>query len=180
LHNGELDIALGGLSHTFDRVKYVYFSDTYVHLQQALILNRREAARLHIEDNPYRYLQAHPAAIGVLTDSSYVEFARILFPQAEVREYGAWQDALLALSRREVQAVLDDNNTVALLARKHPEIALDVTVYILKNMRDNVAIALSPVNPNLRDCLNLYLESHELYLDLNALMARYPEVYRCE
>jgi len=180
LHKGEIDVAVGGLSHTFARAQYVHFSGTYVRLNQSLIMRRSELARRHIEENPFAYLETATNAVGVLAGSSFYEYARHHFSNAIVRECSDWQEALQALGRDEVLAVLDDNNTVALLARKHPEIALDVTVYILKNMRDNIAVAISPVNPHLESCINLYLELHDLDLDLNDLMQRYPAVYRCE
>jgi polar amino acid transport system substrate-binding protein len=180
LHKGEFDLAVGGLSHTFDRGQYVYFSRTYVRLNQCLIMSRTELSRRHIEDNPFDYVRKTPCAIGVMAGSSYVEFARDHFPQATLREYGAWREVFAGLKRGEVLAALDDNNVVALIARKHPEIALDVMVYILTNIRDNIGIAVSPDNPNLLDCVNLYLETHDLNLDINALMKRYPDVYRCD
>jgi len=180
LNTGEIDIAVGELSHTFDRSKYVYFSNTYVRLRQSLILNKKELIKLNIRDNPYKYICENTCNIGVHADSSYVEFAQSLFPKADVYEYDSLQDALDALNNHEIFAILDDDNEIMLLARKHPEIVLSFTVYELKYQNDNIAMAISPKSPNLCDCINLYLENHDFYFDVDSLMDKYPEAYNYE
>lgn len=180
LNAGEIDIAVGELSHTFDGSKYIYFSNTYVRLHQSLILNKKEIIRLNIRDNPYKYICENTCNIGVHADSSYVEFAQNLFPKANVYEYDSLQEALEALNKHEIFAILDDDNEIMLLARNHPEIVLSFTVYELKYQNDNISIAISPKSPNLCDCINLYLENHDYYFDVDSLMDKYPEAYNCE
>lgn len=180
LHNGEIDIAAGELSHTFDRGKYVYFSNTYVQLHPSLIMNKKDVVELGIRNDPYKYLSEKPCKIGVQADSSYIEYAQNLFPKAEVYEYPTLEDALDALNRNEVIALLHDDNQIVLLARQHAEIALTNTVYVLKNKKDNICIAISPKSPNLCDTVNLYLESDDLLFDVNDLIERYPDAYKCE
>lgn len=179
LHNGELDIAVGELSHTFDRAKYVYFSNTYARLRQSLIICKKEAIELNIRENSYKYMCENTFKIGIHEDS-YAEFAENLFQKAEVYEYPTLQKALTALSTHEILAVLGDENEITLLARKHPEIALTSTVYVLKYQNDNIAVGISPEAPNLLDYINLYLESHDFYFNVADLMEKYPEAYKCE
>lgn len=180
LNTGKIDIAVGELSHTFDRSKYAYFSNTYARLHQSLILNKKEIIKLNIRNNPYKYIRENTCNIGVHADSSYVEFAQNLFPKADVYEYDSLQDALEALNNHEIFAILDDDNEIMLLARKHPEIVLSFTVYELKYQNDNISIAISPKSPNLCDCINLYLENHDFYFDVDSLIDKYPEAYNCE
>lgn len=180
LYNGDIDIAAGELSHTFDRGKYVYFSNTYVQLQQTLTLNKKEIVRLGIRNHPYKYIKENHCKIGVQADSAYVEYAQSLFPDADVYEYNTLQDALDALNRNEISAMLNDNNEIVLLARTHAEIALTNTVYVLKNKKDNISIAVSPKCPNLCDSINLYLESDDLYFDVNDLIEKFPNAYKCK
>ena len=179
LHNGELDIAVGELSHTFDRAKYVYFSNTYARLRQSLIICKKEAIELNIRENPYKYMCENTFKIGIHEDS-YAEFAENLFQKAEVYEYPTLQKALNALSDHEILAVLGDENEITLLARKHPEIALTATVYVLKYQNDNIAVGISPEAPSLLNYINLYLESHDFYFNVDDLMEKYPEAYKCE
>ncbi|HBM16276.1 MAG TPA: hypothetical protein DD381_08060 [Lentisphaeria bacterium] len=180
LHTGEIDIAAGELSHTFDRGKYVYFSNTYVQLQQSLIMNKKDVVELGIRYNPYKYLSENTCKIGVQAESAYIEYAQNLFPKADVYEYPSLQDAMDALTRNEIIAILHDDNETVLLARKHSEIALNYTVYVLTNKKDNISIAISPKSPNLCDTVNLYLESDDLLFDVNDLIERYPDAYKCE
>ena len=179
LHNGEIDIAVGELSHTFNRSKYVYFSNTYARLRQSLIVCKKEAIELNIRENPYKYMCENTFKIGVHEDA-YAEFAENLFSKAEIYEYPTLQEALNALGNHEILAVLCDENEIALLARKHPEIALTATAYVLKYQNDNIAIGISPKNPNLYDYINLYLESHDFYFNIDDLIEKYPEAYKCE
>jgi len=179
LHTGEIDIAVGELSHTFDRSKYVYFSNTYARLRQSLIVCKKEAIELNIRENPYKYMCKNAFKIGV-HESAYAEFADTLFPKAQIYEYPTLKEALNALTNHEILAVLGDENEITLLSRKHPEIALTATAYVLKYQNDNIAIGISPKNPNLFDYINLYLESHDFCFNVDDLIEKYPEAYKCE
>jgi len=142
-----------------------------------LIVDKKEAIALNIRDNPYKYICENACKIGV-HDDSYVEYAENLFPKAEIYEYSNLQEDLNALKNHEILAILADDNEIMLLARKNPEIVLDATVYELKYQNDNIAIVISPKRPNLCDYINLYLESHDYFFDVNSLIDKYPEAYK--
>ncbi len=180
LSTNKIDIAMGKLSRTFERMKYIYFSNAYAQLNQALIMNKSEIMRLKIEKNPYNYLKDHREKIGALSGTAYVEFIRSFFPKAVIIEYQDWNDVLEALQRGEIIAALYDNNEVVRLARQKPEIALTATIYVLTNKKDTIGIGIAPNSPQLLNWINMFLEINDLKLDLNKLIEKYPEVYKCD
>jgi len=180
LINGEIDIAIGKLSRTFDRLKYINFSQAYAELNQALIINKFELTKLKIEDNPYNFLKNNKTIIGVLANTAYSEFGNTFFPKAIIVEFDNWEDMLNALKQKKIFAILYDNNEVVRLARLNPEIALTATIYVLTNKKDTIGIAVAPQNDKLLNWINLFLEVNEYNYNVNKLIEDFPEIYTCK
>jgi len=93
--NKEADIALSKLSLTTQRAELVRFTQPYIVLRQALLVNRLEYAKTH----------QSKISIGVVNNSSYVNFAIANFPNAEIKRYDNWTETVNALFEGKVMAI---------------------------------------------------------------------------
>jgi ABC-type amino acid transport substrate-binding protein len=175
---GEVDVVISKLSRTLDRQKVVAFTRPYLQLRQALIVNRIAAVRLKIEDYPLDYLKTARVKIGALAGTSFVQYAAEMFPNAEIQEFPSWGEAVRAVRAGKVIAALYDDNEVIRLVRQNPDIALYVSIYVLKDKRDAIAMAVAADSTHLRDWLNAYLETHSAEMDVYDLIRDYPEIFR--
>ena len=180
LGSGEIDIAVGDLSRSFERMKYVYFSRSYAVLYQALVMDNDELKRLDIETNPFKYLAQNDVRIGVESETAYAEFAQLDFPKATIVKYPPDSDCSSDLINHKIIAGFGDSNEFVIVARKYPEIAIQFSIYILVDLKISKGIAVSPSNPNLVTLINSYLEMHDVDYDLEDLIEKYPDVYKCE
>ena len=89
---GDADIAVSYLSRTIERGKKVSFSMPYIILHPTLLVNRLKLLRLEPGENPGKYLHSPDALIGVERGSSYVAFARDMFPEARVVQYNSFKN----------------------------------------------------------------------------------------
>ncbi|ACV61839.1 extracellular solute-binding protein family 3 [Desulfofarcimen acetoxidans DSM 771] len=175
---GDVDTAISVLSRTLDRAKLISFTKPYVVLHQALLVNRVEAAKKGIEDYPMDYLKKEDVKIGVKAKTSYVEFARELFPKAHILEYKEWEDVVAALLKGEVIAAVNDENEITQLINKRPNISLYACVYILKDKKDYICMGVSQQNTHLLDWLNTYLDNYDINMNVKSIMEEYPEIYK--
>lgn len=180
LASGEIDIAVGDLSRSFERMKYVYFSKSYAVFYHTIIMNNDDLKRLGIEKNPFKYLSENDVKIGVESETAYVEFAQLDFPKATLVKYPPDGDGFGDLQKHKILVGFGDSNEFAAVARKFPEIALHFTMYILADLKVSKGIAVSPINPNLLSLINSYLEMHDVNYELEDLIEKYPDVYKCE
>lgn len=74
-------------------------------------------------------------------------------------------------------AALYDENEIIKTVRKNSNIALFASVYILKDQKDYIAMALPPKSTQLLDWLNFYLKNFEIEMNVDDLIERYPKVY---
>ena len=175
---GDVDVVISVLSRTLDRATLISFTKPYVVLRQALLVNRVEVTKKGIEDYPMDYLKEEGIKIGVKAKTSYVEFARELFPKANILEYKEWEDVVDALLKGEVVAAVNDENEITQLINKRPNISVYACVYVLKDKKDFICMGVSQQNTHLLDWLNTYLENYDIQKDVKMIMEEYPEIYK--
>ena len=180
LSSGEADVAVGDLSRSFQRMKYVYFSSSYATLYQSVIMNNDDLKNWNVEKNPYKYLEQNEVKIGVESETAYAEFAQLDFPKATILKYAAESDDWNDLPNHKIAAIFGDSNEMATIARKYPEIALKYSIYVFYDLKITKGIAISPKNPNLVMIINSYLEMHDVIYTLEDMIHNYPDVYKCE
>jgi len=175
---GDVDVVISKLSRTLERQKVVVFTKPYLQLRQALIVNRIAAVKLKIEEYPLDYLKTATVKIGALAGTSFVQYAAEMFPRAQIRQFATWGEAVQAVRTGEVVAALYDDNEVIRLVRQNPDIALYVSIYVLKDKRDAIAMAVAAERTHFRDWLDAYLETHTAEMDVYDLIRDYPEIFR--
>ena len=121
-------------------------------------------------------MKRHHVQIGVREKTSYVEYARAMFPKARIVE-GKWGNLVTQVRQGQLNALLRDEYVLIKLLNQKPELALYTSLYVLKNHKDYIAIALPSSSYNLQAFINIYLESNRINMDVNTLIQTYPEVF---
>ena len=171
-----VDVVISKFSRTYERAKSVRFTQPYLTFRQALIVNKIQAAKNKIEDYPMDYLRQAKVKIGVREKTSYVEYAEELFKNAEIIE-GKWEDIVKMVVEGKVTAVLRDEYEIMKLVKRNPELAIKISVYILKDRKDHIAMAVPCDSINLLAWLNMYLDSRPEILTAKDIIKKYPEAW---
>ncbi len=153
----EADVAISYLSRTLERGKKVMFTDAYATLYQTLVINRLQAAQRKWGNEPLKSLNDQAVTIGTLKESSYITFARKLFPLATIIAYDNVESAFDDAKKGKIQAAFFDNIFAKGWHNSHPEAALYVQTIILRDKEDPIAMAVHWQDTHLYEWLNQYL-----------------------
>jgi polar amino acid transport system substrate-binding protein len=170
----EADLAISKLSETLDRALKVRFSQPYLVLRHALLLNRLRFVKISKGRDPVDVVRDFGATIAVVKGTAYVEYAKRLLPHAELREYPTWEpDAVGAVMRGEVVAAYRDELEVRRVLAAWPEAPLELRPAILTDTRDPIGIGVPWDSAQLLAWVDFYLQSTAKPLSIDQLMARY-------
>jgi len=159
--NKEADIGLSKLSLTSRRAELVRFTQPYVVLRQALLINRLEYAKVGSEDQLPNFIKNYRGTLGVVNNSSYVNYAATNFPGAEVKKYENWTETMNALYAGKVMAIYrDEGEILTILANRKDASVFLMKPVIITDKRDPIAMAVSADAPLLQDWLNIFLDDY--------------------
>jgi ABC-type amino acid transport substrate-binding protein len=171
----EVDMGISKISRTLARSRAVLFSEPYLTLHHALVLNRLEFAKLARERTPEQTMQDYTGTLGVIAKSSFGDFARVNFPKAQMREYASWENVVDAVQRGEVVAGYRDEFEVKRLLAEKPTLSLKLRSLTLKDRRDTIGVAIPADAPTLRSFVDLYLESRKTKLEIEDVLKALPQ-----
>lgn len=174
---GEADIGLG-TSLTLERTKKVLFSQPYMTLNMALLLNRRRLIDEGImsELTDLGALRHTTQKIGLLIGSAYKDYARQTFPKAELREYPSLSTLIAAVNNGELLAAVRNDLTARIYLHRHPATILHLQLFIDPSSKDYVAFSVRPNNPHLLFWLNAYLMLNNVNRTSSALVEQYKRL----
>lgn len=177
--SGKADAAISKLSRTVARAQIVSFTDPYITFHQALILNRLELAkRAPTTDDVIEFIKNFTGKIGVLADSSYVNYAHQNFPNATVVQFKTWDEIVNAVFNGTILAGYRDEMEIKKIIRSRPDASLKVKTAVLRDTEDNIAIAVAWQNTHLLYYLDLLLANMNLDLNADKLLDRYPDIFQ--
>lgn len=154
---GEADMAISKLSRTLARTQVISFSQPYLTLNHALILNRVKFAQ-YAKDKPLpQVIRNFTGSIGVIAKSSFSDYAQRNFPKAKVQEYPGWGDVLKALEKGEVIGAYRDEFEVKRILKADPTASLVLRTVTLKDLEDTLGIAVGITDKVLLAFVNEYL-----------------------
>ncbi|MBP1989979.1 ABC transporter substrate-binding protein [Paenibacillus eucommiae] len=163
--SGEADFALSKLSMTLQRAQKVFFSSPYLTLRQSLLVNRLQLAKLGKQgEHTLQLIQAQGDKIGAISGSSYVQYARELFPKAQIIQFNTGPELMEAVSKGEVLAVLYDEFELSMHLKHNPGSSLDLQFIALNDKIDPLAIAVSAKHQHLLAWMNVYLELNRPFI----------------
>ncbi len=153
--NSKVDIAIGGLSATLKRSKKVNFSIPYAKLNLVLLVSR-------FSDLTPQSNFGRNTSIGVLADSSFVEYAEQKFSNANIKPYRSSQSMLVAVKEKKVDAALSDINKARNLLNSDPADGMYIRIMVIPNFSDLIAIAANYDAPDLTQSLNTVIKKLRL------------------
>ena len=177
--SGKADIAISKLSKTLSRSKVVVYTDPYLKLRQAVLINRLNLAKIG-DESPRavkKVLLELDKAIGVIKDSSYVNYAERFFPKANIMEYETWDRAIESVFTGNIFMAYRDELEVKKILKKYPDAQLSLKTVLFEDTVDNIAMAVSVDNQVFVHWLNTYLESNYKRPTINELLTRYKDIF---
>lgn len=171
---GQADLGISKISRTLARARAVLFSDPYLTLHHAVVLNRLEFAKLARSRSPAQTMQDFNGSLGVIAKSSFLDFAQANFPKAQVREYQNWNEVVAAVQRGEVVGGYRDDFEVKRLLAEQPSLALKLRSVTLTDRDDAICMAINTDAPTLRSFVNLYLGTRKTKLEINDVLKALP------
>lgn len=168
---GEADMAISKLSRTLARTQVISFSQPYLTLNHALILNRVKFAQ-YAKDKPLpQVIRNFTGSIGVIAKSSFSDYAQRNFPKAKVQEYPGWGDVLKALEKGEVIGAYRDEFEVKRILKADPTASLVLRTVTLKDLEDTLGIAVGITDRVLLAFVNEYLTQRTDKLTTDKVLA---------
>jgi polar amino acid transport system substrate-binding protein len=156
---GEADLAVSKISRTLSRAQAVSFSAPYMSFYHALLVNRVEFAKYAGGLTPVQALRDFKGTIGVITKSSFADFAKVTFPAAQIKDYPTWDLLVAAVERGEVVGAYRDELEVKRVLADKPKLSVTLRSITITNYRDTLGIAVDQNSPNVLALVNLYLET---------------------
>ena len=101
----EFDVASGGVTITDDRKAIVSFSDSYMNIEQRLIVRRGETRF----SNMVELAAIDGLRVGAQSDSTNLDIAHQFLPEDRVKVYNEYSVLLYALTIGEIDAAVVDN-----------------------------------------------------------------------
>ncbi|HEY8036283.1 MAG TPA: ABC transporter substrate-binding protein [Methylobacter sp.] len=172
------DIGLSSLSDTLERATTVSFTTPYWSLKQALLINRLKLSSY--KDHPNfkeieLLLNQTGIEIGVLKGSSYVDFAKKIFPLASIVSYPTIAQGIEDTKKAKLLAFLYDEVEIMNWNKLHPEDSLFLKSEFITRSEDTLAIAVHWQDTHLLSWLNLSIQQSKNNF-LNELKAKYSEI----
>ena len=171
---GKADIGISELSITLARAEKINYSNPYVLVKKAVLLNRGHFFHLrkNAEESLLSFLTGDHK-LGVRKGSSYVGFAKFQFPQAKIAEYPTKRDLMDALDKGLIAGVLWDEfelESALLSLREGP---LRYIAVVMDIPPDQVAMILPKDDLNFLRWINAFLELNRETLYINDLLKMY-------
>jgi polar amino acid transport system substrate-binding protein len=157
----QADVGISALSDTLERAKSVRFTRPYWSLKQALLINRLKlsAYKNHPDFKKSELLLNQKGIrIGVIKGSSYIDFAKKLFPQADIISYDSLTQGVEETKKAKNIAFLYDEVEIMNWNKLHPEDSLFLKTDFITQSVDTLAIAVRWQDTHLLAWLDLFIE----------------------
>ncbi|MGE4242243.1 MAG: ABC transporter substrate-binding protein [Ramlibacter sp.] len=168
---GEADMGLSKLSRTLARAQVISFTQPYLVMNHALILNRVKFAAFARDRALPEVIRGFKGSIGVIARSSFSDYARRNFPSAKVIEYPGWPDVLKALDRGEIIGAYRDEFEVKRILKADSTASLVLRTVTFKDLEDTLGIAVGINDHVLLAFLNEFLSQRAEKLTVNKVLS---------
>ncbi|MGZ5817420.1 MAG: substrate-binding periplasmic protein, partial [Burkholderiaceae bacterium] len=169
--NGQADIATAKISRTLERAQSVLFSEPYITLPHALLVNRLRYAEISQGRPLAEVMQQYNGTIGVIAKSAFVGFAKTYFPKAKIIEFDTWETLVDAVSKGTVATAYRDAFEVKRVFKINPNLTLTVRSVLIEDIKDTIGIVVGPKNFLLQNFLNLFLEQKNFKFTSDQILA---------
>jgi polar amino acid transport system substrate-binding protein len=168
---GDADLGASKLSRTLARAQSVRFSDPYLSLNHALIINRLEFAKISRDMPLPTVVRNLTGSVGVIAKSSFADFAVRNFPKAKIVQYPSWNEVLEAVKRGDIVCAYRDEFEIRRILKADPGLALTLRTITLKDLNDSLGIAIGTRSPTLLAFVNQFLAQRREKLTVDSVLA---------
>lgn len=169
----EVDLAISKVSVTLNRAQSILFSEPYVNLKQAVLLNRLQYSSIKNNDlDIMETLRTSEVKIGVISGTSYVEFAVNLFSRAEVIQFDNKDKLIEAVLNGEIVAAFYDEYEFKEFIKDEPDALIQLQLSVIEESKDEISIALPPDNYHFQAWLNHYFDA-QVPVDMEQVLEHY-------
>lgn len=174
---GEADIAISKLSVTTKRAQYLNYTEPYISLRMALMVNRMEESRVGTrKEDPLYAVNSKGVKIGVLGKSAFEAHGKKLFPNAELIPYKNQETLFNAALKGDVLAVFYEEYEIGKYMRKRPDMAIYCYTSYLPGRRDDIAMAVSGNSVTLLGFLQTFMRKESISTSVKELITEFiPE-----
>ena len=174
--NGKCDAGISKLSLTGPRSQKVLYTRPYVMAQKVLLINRvalqkyqrkadKSLEEIIKKDRPLIYVEAN---------SSYVEFAKTLLPEARLKTYTSWpHEAVPNVYNGKVFAAFTDEFDTWEVLQSIPDAPLKLLVVTLKKQYDPLYMITAWDNYNLREYMQSYTDLQSINYTAQTAIDKY-------
>jgi len=152
--NGQADLGVSKLARTLKRAQLVMFSNPYMHLEHALLINRVAFARMAGEQSVSQAVRNFTGTIAVLTGSSWGEFAHRHFVRATPVRFATWPEVIEAVKSGAVVAAYRDAVEVRTVMRADPELALTLRTVTFTDLNSVLCVMVGSQDAVLQSFVN--------------------------
>jgi ABC-type amino acid transport substrate-binding protein len=167
---GRADVAISKLSQTLARTREISYSQPYLTLNRALLLNRLRFAALARKRQITEVIRTFDGTLGVIASSSYEDYARRNFPHAQIVRYPSWDALIEAVKSGAVVAAYRDEFEIKRLLKSDPTVALTLRTVTFKDLTDTLAIGVRIDEPTLLSFTNEFLNERNSRLDVTKVL----------
>lgn len=169
---GKADLGVSKLARTMKRAEYVLFSNSYMYLEHALLINRLAFASL-ARDRPLKsVIKNFNGTIGVLAGSAFEEFAHTNFTAAKIVPFKAWNEVVAAVKKGEVVAAYRDAVEIRGIIQSDPGLALTLRTVSFTDIGSTLSIMVGPRDPVLLSYVNEIIAGRAEKLSVEILLSR--------
>jgi len=161
LTEDKADVAISYLSRIFPRILKVDFTQAYVKLHLALLVNRQEMLKMQKNESIEGYLRHYDGPLVVQKVTCRIEQVKAFFPKAQLIFVEERSEVEELIKKRKLIAFFDDQIVIRSLMQRDAGTSLFYQRIILEDTTDNFCIALQPNCPRLQFYLNCFLEEHQ-------------------
>ena len=170
--NGQADLGVSKLARTLKRAQTVQFSEPYMRLEHALLVNRLAFADVAREQSVSQAVRSFTGTVGVLAGSAWEEFARRNFTKAKVVPYPTWAKAVEAAKMGEVVAAYRDAIEVRMIMKAEPSLALTMRTVSFSDLHSVLCVMVGSQNHMLLSFVNEVVLAQTEQLTVNNLLNR--------
>jgi len=173
IRDGRADIAVSKLSITGPRLLTVRFSDPYIKLKQAMIINRLWLSQNSQGREVHEVIRTFNGKISFIRNSSYDTFARANFPKAVYTPEDSWDTIINNVTNGTIAAGYRDEFEIKKISFEKPEAAITTKTVTISDSIDNIAVAVNANSPQLLSIVNYVIKNEYSNIDTKKLMDRY-------
>lgn len=172
--NNEVDVVAAGTKVLLSDALRVCFTEPYLTVEYALIINRLNLAELMKPGDSFGILQSSCARIGVIDKPHYIEYASRLFPKAKIVPLPSLAAVIEETESRRLTAGFADEVEAKTVFMLDPALGLTLKYVQVSKQRDDLGLVTSWRHRHLRAWLNLFLQNNPVNLNVDQLLNRYP------